>query len=280
VSAPKVYLHYTQEELNRNFDQRSWAPNAHEVIARYPQMSAATRSRLQHRAGVAYGPGADETLDIFPAPGLGRPVQVFVHGGAWRHFGKDDYSFVAEAFVPAGIATVVLNFTNLPQIRLPGMIDQVRRALEWVHRHAQGFGGDPARIHVSAHSSGAHLAANALQQVDFVRSAALASGPYFLEPALLSHRSEYLRLEGDEVRRLSPGLNAHRLRCPVLVAYAENDTDEFRRQSREFAAGLEAAGRLLGLMACEKVNHFELMERWADPGHEWTRAMLELFKPI
>jgi arylformamidase len=270
----KVFLHYTQDELNRNFDQRSWVSNALEVIARYPVLSAATRARFQHRANVPYGSGADETLDIFPARD-GAPVQVFVHGGAWRHFSKDDYSFPADAYVPAGINTVVVNFTNLPNVRLPQMVDQVRRAIEWVYRNARSFGGDAEKLYLSAQSSGAHLSAMALTMDDFVKAATLVSGPYYLEPVMLSKRSDYVKLSGAEVQALSPGLHAHRIRCPVIVAYADNDTDEFQRQSREFAAALDKAGRLAGVMRLPGVNHFELMECFRDAAHPLVRAILE-----
>jgi arylformamidase len=272
--AEKVFLHYTQEELNRNFDQRGWVSNALEVIGRYPVLSQATRSRLKHRANVAYGPGEDETLDIFPAEGSGRPVQIFVHGGAWRNFTKDDYSFPADAYVPSGIHTVIVNFTNLPKVRLPQMVDQVRRAIEWVYRNAKSFGGDPEKVYVSAQSSGAHLSAMALTAGDFVRAATLVSGPYFMEPVMLSARSSYVQLSKAEEHELSPGLYAHRIKCPVIVAYAEHDTDEFQRQSREFAAALDRAGRLQKVLRLPAVNHFELMECMDDAQHGLMRAIL------
>jgi len=268
----KVFLHYTQDELNRNFDQRTWVSNALEVIGRYPVLSAATRKRFPYET-VEYGTAKDENLDFFPGRD-GGPVQVFVHGGAWKNFSKDDYSFVAEAYVPAGIHTAVLNFANLPQVRLPQMVDQVRRGIDWVHRNCESFGGDPQRVFVSAQSSGAHLSAMALTKVDFVKAATLVSGPYYLEPVMLSKRSDYLKLEPSEVTELSPGLHAHRMPCPVLMAYGENDTDEFRRQSREFARALEGAGRLQKVMELPGVNHFELMERWTDAGHPLIRAIL------
>lgn len=175
--------------------------NAEEVIARYAARSAATRARFA-RANVPYGPGPDEVLDIFPAGRAPGPVQIFVHGGAWKNFTKDEYSFPAEAFVPAGIHTVIVNFDNLPKVRLPDMVDKVQRAIIWVYRHADRFGGDPARIFLSAQSSGAHLSANALGSdwkahglpLDIVKAATLVSGPYFLEPVLLSARSSYVKL--------------------------------------------------------------------------------------
>ena len=241
-----VFLHYTQQELDRNFDQRGWVPNALEVIERFSARSRETRARLEHRANVPYGPGDDETLDIFPAPRSRGHVQIFVHGGAWKNFTKDDYSFPADSFVPAGVHTVVVNFTNLPNTRLPQMIDQVRRAFEWVYRNAESFGGDRAKLYVSAQSSGAHLSAAALQTDwatrgltrDLIQAATLISGPYYLEPVVLSARSAYVKLSAEEVQSLSPGLHAGSMSCPVVLGYAERDTDEFQRQTREFAAAL------------------------------------------
>jgi arylformamidase len=272
----KVFLHYTQDELNRNFDQRAWVDNALEVIGRYPRLSAATRQRLLHRSGIPYGTHPDEVLDFFPASRPGGPIQVFVHGGAWKNFTKDDYSFPADAFVPAGVNTIILNFSKLPAERLPTVVDQVRRGLEWVRQHAAGLGADPERLYVSAQSSGAHLAAAAMQRgrVDFVKASTLVSGPYFLEPVVLSHRAEYVKLSPEEVLELSPGLHPERLACPVQLLYADNDTDEFQRQTLEFAKALDRAGRLAGLIRCPGVNHFELMEAFGDPRHELVKAIL------
>ena len=271
----KVYLHYTQAELDRNFDQRSWVKNALEVIGRYPELSKRTRERLKHRANVAYGSAPDETVDIFLAAKSPAPVQVFVHGGAWKNFTKDDYSFPADAYVPAGIHTVVLNFSNVPAVRLPEMADQVRRGIEWTYRNAASFGGDPERLYLSAHSSGAHLAALALEKDRYVKAATLVSGPYYLEPVVLSARSSYVKLSPEEVLALSPGLHAERMTCPVIVGYAEGDTDEFRRQSREFAAALRKCGRLQREVCYPGVNHFELMEKYGDPEHALVQAIFE-----
>ncbi len=272
--AKTVFLHYTQEELDRNFDQRGWVSNALEIIGRYPVLSRATRERLARRT-FAFGATPDEVLDVFPAARSPAPVQIFVHGGAWKNFTKDDFSFVADALVPAGIHAVILNFSNLPAVRLPDMAEQVQRAFEWVHGQAATFGGDPQRLYVSAHSSGAHLAALALQRCDVVRAATLVSGPYYLEPVVLSARSSYVHLSREEVLALSPGLHAGRMRCPVMVGYAEHDTDEFQRQSRQFAASLQDAGRLQKLERFTGVNHFELMERFGDAGHPLVRGILE-----
>lgn len=281
--SPTVFLHYTQAELDRNFDQRGWAKNALDVIARCTARSRATRSRLEHRADVAYGPTADEVLDIFPVKRCHAPVQIFVHGGAWRNFTKYDYSFPADVYVPAGIHTVIVNFANLPQVRLPDMVAQVRRAIAWTYRNAASFDGDRERIFVSGQSSGAHLAAMALTTdwtaadlpKDIVKAATLVSGPYDLEPVVLSARGAYVKLTADEVVEYSPVRHADRIGCPVLLAYAEHDTDEFQRQSCEFAGSLEGARRLQKVVRVPNVNHFELMEAFGEADSPLTQNILD-----
>lgn len=280
---PTVFLHYTQAELDRNFDQRAWVPNALEVIDRYPRLAAATRARLKHEANVSYGPTADETLDIFPAGEAGAATQIFMHGGAWRNFTKDDYSFAAEAFVDHGVNAVIVNFANLPQVRLPEMVAQVHRAVAWAYKNVARWGGDRERVYVSGHSSGAHLAAMALVRGwaaeglpdTAIKGAHLISGPYDLEPVLLSARSSYVKLTPAERDELSPQLHAARIACPVFIGYAQHDTDEFRRQSQAFAAALKRAGRLNGVQGFADINHFEIMEALGDPASPLTRAIIQ-----
>lgn len=273
----EVFLHYTQDELNRNFDQRGWAKNALEVIARYEALSRETRNSLHFLADLSYGPHQDERLDIFPAAKPGGPTQIFVHGGAWKNFTKDDYSFPALAFVPAGINTVVLNFSKLPKERLPTVVHQVCRGIEWVHAHIGNFGADPSKIYLSAQSSGAHLSAAAIEKggYDFIRAATFVSGPYFLAPVMLSARADYVKLSEREVIEYSPGLYPDKITCPVLLAYAAKDTDEFQRQTKEFAAGLAKNGRLIKLLACPDVNHFELMECFRDRDNLLVRSIFD-----
>jgi arylformamidase len=271
-----VFLHYTQEELNRNFDQRTWARNALEVIGRYPQLSKATRERFGHRSGVRYGPHPDEVLDIFSAQ-AGGPIQMFVHSGAWRHFTKDDYSFPADAWVPAGINTVILNFSKLPA-GTPA--DRGRSGAPRLRLGARKR-GELWRRSVAAPRLGAIVGRASRRggarqgRLELRQGGYLVSGPYFLEFVMLSPRSDYVKLDREEMVELSPGPHPEWIRCRVQMACAQNDADEFRRQTREFAAALGKAGRLTKLLDCPNVNHFELMQCFRVLRHELTRAILD-----
>ena len=287
---PKVYLDYDQAELDRNYDQRAWAPNADEVISYWSTGSAAARAKLKHQANVAYGPTEDETLDIFLTARPNAPVLVFIHGGAWRNLSKEDSSFAAPAFVAAGAHYVVLNFANIPKVRLPEMVAQVRRGVAWVYRNARSFGGDPERLYVTGCSSGGHLTANVLVTdwpklhdlpPTILKAGLCISGMYDLEPVMLSARSSYVKISKEEEAELSPARHLDRLSCPVAIAYGEKETDEFKRQARDFAAMLKGIGRLYDFVLCRGLNHFEVGSALADPESELGRLamrMLELKK--
>jgi arylformamidase len=273
----RVFRHYTQAELDRNYDQRGWVPNALEVIARYPISSAAARRRLKFESA-SYGASAEEVLDIFPAGKPGAATLIFIHGGAWQNFTKDDCSFVAEGFAGHGINTVVVNFAKIAAVRLPGMVEQVRRAIAWVRQNIARFGGDPGRLHLCGHSSGAHMAASALlapfgEPVKAPRGLTLISGAYDLEPVLLSARSAYVKLSADEASILSPQRHVGHLACPVFMTYCENDTDEFQRHSREMAAAVEGVGQLVGLIRLSDLNHFEIVEELGKPDSRLAQAI-------
>lgn len=232
---------------------------------------------------MSYGPSPDEVLDLFPTGERHAPTQIFVHGGAWRNFTKDDYSFVAESFVDHGINAVILNFAKAPVMRLPDIVAQIQRAIAWVSGNVAQWSGDPNKIYLSAQSSGAHLAATALTwrwppsglSESTIRGAFLISGCYDLQPVLLSARSSYIKLSEAEARELSPLRHAERMHCPVFIGYAEDDTDEFRRQSRDFAAALAAAGRLNGLQRFPDLNHFEIVEAFNDPQSPLAEAVIK-----
>jgi arylformamidase len=51
----------------------------------------------------------------------------------------------------------------------------------------------------------------------------------------------------------------------VIVAYGTEETPEFQRQNREFAAALAAAGKPVRLIVAEGYNHFELPETLGNP---------------
>jgi arylformamidase len=284
---PRVWLDMDQKELDDAYDQEVYAPNRDQLSKRRASNSELVRARLGAPKRVAYGPTPTEMLDIFTTRVANAPVAVFVHGGAWRGNYAKDSAYGAETFVRAGAHFVVLDFINVLESGgdLMPMATQVRRGVAWVAKNAASFGGDPNRVYVTAHSSGAHLGGCVLitdWEKDFglprdtVKGATLCSGMYDLKPARLSKRSDYVKFTDAMEDALSTQRHLDRINCPVTVLHGTLETPEFQRQTREFAAALKAAGKPVQFIVANGYNHFEIGETLNNPYGPFGRAALDM----
>jgi arylformamidase len=282
---PLVWLDMDQKALDDAYDQMVYAPNRDQVHKRNMFNSDRVRARLGAPKRLAYGSKPIEQLDLFPTSKPNAPINIFIHGGAWRARQVKDYAFLAEIIVRAGGHWIGLDFDGVEGTKgdLLPMADQVRRGVAWVYKNAKSFGGDPERIYVSGQSSGAHLAGNVVTTdwqdygvpADVVKGALLCSGMYDLKPVRLSKRSEYVAFTDEAEEKLSSQRRLDRLNCPVIVAYGTYETPEFQRQNREFAAAVKAAGKPVTLLVAEGYNHFEIAEAIGNPLSLLGAAVLE-----
>lgn len=278
--AQKVFLDYDQAALDAAYDQSKYAPNLQQIVKRYGTNSEATRSRIGAPRRIAYGGAAIEQLDIYRTDRPNAPVMVFIHGGAWRSGLAKDYAFPAEMFLRAGAHYVVPDFSWVQDASgsLLPIADQVRRAVAWTVRNAASFGGDPARVHVSGHSSGGHLGGVVAISEPAVKGFVLISGMYDLQPVSLSARASYVKFNEQTLLELSAMRHLDKIRAPVSVVYGTLETPEFQRQSRDFAEALRKAGKPVELIVADGYNHFEVMETLANPFQFAGRAALEQMK--
>ncbi len=162
-----VFLNHTRDELDRNYDQSAWASNMTDVLARYGTKSALTGERLGAPGRFSYRSAEVEGYDLFRAPDANGPVEVFVHGGAWRGGKASSYHF-------------------------PPFTDAI---------------------------------------------------------------------EGD----LSPERHVDSIDTPLLLASGSLESDEFKRQTHDFANALKKANRSNTSMMLENFNHFEMLDDYATP---------------
>lgn len=287
VKGPLVWLDMDQKALDAAYDQSVYAPNQQLIARRRALASEATLRRLGEPERVAYGESEIEKLDIYKTHRPNAPVGVYIHGGAWRNGRSRDFAFPAEVFVNAGAHFVVVDFVQVTETggNLMPMAEQVRRAVAWVYKNAASFGGDPERVYVTGHSSGAHLAGCVLVTdwekafglpANLLKGGLLISGMYDLKPVRLSKRSEYVKFTDEIEQALSSQRHLDRLNAPIIVAYGTQETPEFQRQSREFAAAVKAAGKPVELIVGEGFNHFEMQETLGNPYGIGGRAALKL----
>jgi arylformamidase len=280
-----------QTELDNAYDQSVYAKNQPLVHARRAAATVRARARLGEPMRLAYGPGELEKLDVYRTKAANAPINIYIHGGAWRNGRSADFAFLSEMIVDAGAHSVILDFMNIDSAdgNLMTMVKQVRSAVAWVYKNAEKFGGDPNRLYISGHSSGGHLSGCVVTTdwekdfglpKDVVKAATLASGMYDLKPVRLSKRSKYVSFTDEIEQELSSIRHLDRLNCPVVVAWGTQETPEFQRQGRDFASAVKAAGKPITVLIGEGYNHFEIQETMANPYGLLGRAMLEQMKLV
>ena len=281
-----IYRGMTPQELHRQYNARQAVPEHSRIIERWRRWSADYRARARAELDLAYGSTADETLDLFLPETENPPIHVFLHGGYWQRLHKDDFSFVARALVEAGVAVAVVNYALCPAVTMDAIVRQVRRACAFLWRRAGRFGCDPSNLQVAGHSAGGQLTAMMVATdwpalaadlpEDLVKSAVAVSGVFELEPLRHTPINDALGLDAEAARRHSPALMEPAWPAPLAIAVGGDESAEFRRQSRDFAAGWREKGCPVEHIEAPGCNHFTVVEQMADAASPLLQAMLGL----
>ena len=288
TKGPLVWLDMDQQELDDAYDQRVYAPNQPNITERRNWNSETVRGLLGEPVRLSYGSAEIEKIEVYKTNRPNAPVNIYIHGGAWRGGRARQNAYVAETYVKAGAHFAAVDFNNVGETEgdLFPMVDQCRRAVAWVYRNAASFGADRERIYLCGHSSGAHLGGCVLLTdwtkeglpQDIIKAALLGSGMYDLRAVRLSQRSSYVKFTDRMEHELSPQRHLDRIRTPLTLTYGSLETPEFQRQTREFHAALVAAGKPAQLIVGRGYNHYETQETMGNPYGFMGRAALDMMK--
>lgn len=285
-----VYRQFDRAGLDAQYNNRAKVPHFETLLARRAADGEQARRMPSARLNLAYGPGPQDLLNLFPVTGTAPvPVLVFIHGGYWMAQTKEATDGVALGLVPNGVAVVNIDYSLMPAVRMDDVVRQCRAAVAWTMTHAASFGGDPARVWVAGHSAGGHLT-TAVAATDWAAqpgvTAGLApaggfafSGLHDLEPIRLCYLNDTLAMDEAEARRNSPVL----LKPPatgdwnLLVGGIEGP--EYLRQSTDLAAAwCSDAHRRVRVEVMSGDDHFSIVAPLADPGSALVRRIVSTMK--
>jgi arylformamidase len=274
-----------QQDLDEAFDPSLNAFNSQTVNQRSTALDIAARGRLGAPLAAAYGTLQIERVLVYRTKSANAPILMYFHDGNWTQ-GVARYAAIAEVAVKAGAHFADVDFSGVADVGgdLNRLVDQCRRAVGFVYRNANNFGGDPNRLYLAGFGSGAHLAACVLTTdwaqeglpADLIKGAFLGSGIYDLKPVRLSSRFSAVKFTDEIEEALSPQQHVDRIRTPLTLTYGTLDTAEYQRQSRQFALALQLAGRAPHTVVGGGYNHFELLETLRNPYGINGRAALEM----
>jgi len=247
-------------------------------------------------------------LDLFLPKGKDWPLLVFVHGGEWisgdkslKVMGSEIYRNIGRFFASQGIGTAVINYRLLPKVNWKSQILDVARAVAWLHANIRKYGGDPGRIFVMGHSSGAQLATRIA--LDPKPLASLKDSPNSLcgiipvsgagydltdeetyELAKKEALFEKLFQRGDIPeslrRKLSPIKFANGKAPPFLIFYSEKEEKELQDGSKKLDEALRQAGGSSQILEVPGEDHKTVVLSLSNPKLMPANAILVFLRTL
>jgi acetyl esterase/lipase len=300
----------TTEEVQAYFAARRTArPAAEQSAQRRATPPAASENELVRKLDIRYATMADveakfHSLDVYaPKNAKGLPVLIFIHGGGWRGGDKANPGVGARPaahFCAEGFVFVSINYRLTPAGKHPVNIQDVAKAVAWVHNHIAEHGGDPNQLSIAGHSAGGHLAA--LIATDEKRLQAEGKSLNILKRAVLLDPAAYdiprylkewappnggMKLlyenafganasdlrDGSPQAHIAPGKH-----IPPMLMFYTGDRMAADKAAPAFADALTKAGAPSRAVDTVTLSHGDILSKAAEKGHLLSQLVLRFLK--
>ena len=226
--------------------------------------SMTTDSGYAVATNIPYDRDTGMSLDMYNFRGSrDAPVVVFLYGGRWTEGSKDDYKFIGQALTSQGFITVIPDYRKYPKVRFPTFVQDAAKAVKWTHDNIQRYGGDPRKIFIMGHSSGAHMAAMLALNEEYLK--AVGGSRSWLRGMIgLAGPYDFLPLTAPDLRDLfgppdryelsQPILFTDGQNPPLLLLHAEDDQTVLVKNTRNLARAVAKAGGPVETLIYPKVG--------------------------
>jgi len=277
-----MYRNFDVKALEQQYSPSSCVEDIAIFIEQYISLSkqalAQAKAKQVVHTNLRYGKDEDEVIDLFlPTATAKKKLHVYIHGGYWQELSKNESSFAATNFQQQGVHFAVINYSLAPKATLTEIVEQCRKAIEWLYMNAANLGYNADDIHLSGSSAGGHLAImmaitdwsnRSHAKPQLVQSVCAVSGIYDLTPIQHTYINQPLQLTEQEILQNSPLLMDSQLSrlttCRIILAYGDNETPEFKRQSQTMHQSLLAHHAPSQIKEIPNRNHFDVIVDLAD----------------
>ena len=174
-----------------------------------------------------------------------------------------------ESFFPAinsiknHIGFAAVEYTLAPQASIDEIVNECKDAINWLFLNSKKLGFDKNKIILAGSSAGAHLAAMCSiynqESKNNLLGSILVSGIYDIEPLIGTSINEALYLKKDQAVRNSPMFKDLEKFPPTVVVWGENETEQFKKQSKIFVNKLIDMEVPVRSLEIENKNHFDII---------------------
>ena len=254
----------------------------------------ASLSDYSSSKNISYGQDPLQRLSVYrPEPLPPKEVKtrpstiIFFYGGCWggcQTRNKEAFLFVAEAITSRGHLAVLVDYRRHPTVKFPAIIDDVRRAVEWVHLNIAQYGGDPQRLFLMGHSAGAQLGAMLTLDESYltpstyqgIRGFIGLAGPYdflpFTEPYQKIVFGPETRYAASQPINFVDGTEP-----PLLLLYGSDDTTVKSKNITNLARKVRERGGMVTTHVYEGIDHADLLAALSIPLRSTTPIYEDIF---
>jgi len=140
-----------------------------------------------------------------------RKVAIHIFGGSWILGNKIGQTKIGSLLEEEGYVAVVPNYILFPNGTIEDMVDDIHHVIQWTYDNISKYGGNPKKITICAHSSGAHITALtliksalnmenngvALKTLPAIDKVVLLNGPYAFDQEFLAYTMQNSGSSGD-----------------------------------------------------------------------------------
>lgn len=237
------------------------------------------------------------SLDVYsPKTGQNHPVIVMIHGGGWQRGDKANPNVIGNKvrhFVASGYVFASVNYRLTPQFKHPSQVQDIAKAVAWIQNNISRYGGNPNRIYVMGHSSGAHLAALVATDQRYLQAAGtnlraikgviLLDGAGYDIPRLMRDHNQpdiYVKAFSNDQRVWEDASPVTHIRAgkgipPFLVFYTP------RPRAQSMAENLQASLQRAGVQVRSKMvnkSHRQINAEVGQSSDQVTSSIMEFIR--
>jgi acetyl esterase/lipase len=249
---------------------------------------------------LSYGELPKQVLDLYLPAHPRFPTVVFVYGGGWHAGSGKSCTPIAQHLRAHGYGCALLSHRLAPPDLWPAMIEDVALAFAWVKAHVAEHGGDPARLFLVGHSSGAQLALLLASDRQYLERQHLStrdvagviglSTPLDLAPredgmgygdALMGgHGADVFERDVETMRAASPRTHLSKELPPAMLVVGERDFPMLEGDARDYVAAARALGREVPLVLAAGKDHMGVVATLLDDADPTSRAVFAFLDPL
>ncbi|MEE9320504.1 MAG: alpha/beta hydrolase [Granulosicoccus sp.] len=246
-------------------------PAATQFLSHWPRAAADFRRQLvadgRCQLDTPYGNHPRACFDIFLPTGESRGLVLFVHGGYWLRFCRQDWSHLATGVVQRGYTAVLPSYPLCPEVSIAEISEYTAQAL------IQAASSIVGPIHLAGHSAGGHLVTRLLcvdsklpdSVLSRIQKTVSISGVHDLVPLLNTAMNKQFRLDQNSALVASPARQIPLAGIDVCAWVGADERPEFLRQSELLVSLWNSCGARAVAHVEPGRHHFNVIEDLLNP---------------